>query len=67
MLIITIFETKNKDGSDYLYYKAIVNRFYHERGTGIKIEKIFLNGKGNYKNIDNKIKKQSKNMQVNIK
>lgn len=46
MLIITIFETKNKDGSDYLYYKAIVNRFYHERGTGIKIEKIFFKWKG---------------------
>lgn len=55
MLIVVAFETKNKDGSDYIYFKSIVSRFYKERGTGISIKPVFMNGKGNYKKIENKI------------
>lgn len=56
MLLIILLETNNKDGSDYLYFKSIISRFYEERGTGISIKPIFMNGKGNYNKIDTKIK-----------
>lgn len=55
MQIIFVFETKNSNGSDYLYYKAIMDRFYKERGTGIKIQQVFMNGKGNYEKINKSI------------
>ena len=55
MLLVVVLETKNKEGSDYIYFKAILNRFYKERGTGISIKPIFMNGKGNYDKVDNKI------------
>lgn len=57
MLVITVLETKNKDGSDYIYLKAILNNFYELRGTGIAIKPVFMNGKGNYKIVQKNIKK----------
>ena len=56
MLIIIVLETKNKDGSDYVYFKSILSRFYKERGTGISIKPVFMNGKGNYANVESKIR-----------
>lgn len=56
MLIIIVLETKNKDGSDYVYFKSILSRFYKERGTGISIKPVFMNGKGNYDNVESKIR-----------
>lgn len=56
MLIVIVLETKNKEGSDYLYFKSIMSRFYQERGTGISIKPVFMNGKGNYKKVEPKIK-----------
>ena len=68
MQIIAVLETKNRDGSDYLYFKSIINRFYVERGTGIPINPVFLNGKGNYlrqeKQIREKIKGYAENSKV---
>lgn len=40
MLIIIVLETNNKEGSDYIYFKSIINRFYKERGTGISIKPL---------------------------
>lgn len=57
MLVITVLETKNKDGSDYIYLKAILNNFYELRGIGIAIKPVFMNGKGNYKIVQKNIKK----------
>lgn len=55
MLLVIVLETKNKEGSDYIYFKAILNRFYKERGTGISIKPVFMNGKGNYDKVNHKI------------
>ena len=55
MQLIVVLETKNKEGSDYYYFKSILSRFYKERGTGITITPIFMDGKGNYKIVENKI------------
>lgn len=57
MLVIIVLETNNKEGSDYIYFKSILNRFYEERGTGISIKPVFMNGKGNYVKVESKIKK----------
>lgn len=56
MLIIVALETNSKEGSDYFYFKSIVNYFYKERGVGISIKSVFMNGKGNYNKIENKIR-----------
>lgn len=56
MLIVIVLETKNKEGFDYIYFKSVLDRFYQERGTGISIKPIFMNGKGNYAKIESKIK-----------
>lgn len=56
MLIIVALETNSKEGSDYFYFKSIVNYFYKERGVGISIKPVFMNGKGNYNKIENKIR-----------
>ena len=56
MLIIVVLETKNKEGSDYIYFKSVLSRFYQERGTGIVIKPIFMNGKGNYDKVESKIR-----------
>lgn len=42
MLIIAVLETKNEKGSDFLYFKSILNHFYKERGTGISIKRVFM-------------------------
>ena len=55
MLLIIVLETKNDNGSDYLYYKSILSRFYQERGTGVKLQPVFMNSKTNYKSIGSKI------------
>ena len=57
MQLVFKLETKNKEGSDYIYLKSILSRFYTIRGVGININYIFLNGKGNYNKINNKINK----------
>lgn len=56
MLVIIALETKNKNGSDFYYLKSILTRFYEERGTGIAIKPVFMNGKANYDKIEAKIK-----------
>lgn len=56
MLVIIALETKNKNGSDFYYLKSILTRFYEERGTGIAIKHVFMNGKANYDKIEAKIK-----------
>lgn len=67
MLIIIVLETKNKDGSDYIYFKSILSRFYKERGTGISIKPVFMNGKGNYVNVESKIRELIKQYDGNYK
>lgn len=57
MLIVIVLETNNKDGSDYIYFKSILSRFYKERGTGISLKPVFMNGKGNFAKVEAKIKK----------
>ena len=56
MLLIMVVETKNKEGSDYYYLKSIIDYYYQVRCSGISIKYIFMNGKGNYERINNKIK-----------
>ena len=64
MIVIVALETNNKYGSDYYYFKSILSRFYQERGTGIKIQPVFMNGKTNYKNIKSKIENIKKQYSV---
>lgn len=60
MLIVVVLETKNKSGSDFYYLKSILQKFYKERGSGIKIQPVFMNGKGYYRNIEKNIKNFTK-------
>lgn len=47
MQLIILVETKNKDGSDCIYFREFFKRFYDGlRGT--KISFIPINGKTNY-------------------
>ena len=48
MQVIIVLETKNEDGSDKIYLKAIETYFYKIRGSGIKISYLYMKGKGNY-------------------
>lgn len=48
MQVIIVLETKNEEGSDKIYLKAIETYFYKIRGSGIKISYLYMKGKGNY-------------------
>lgn len=51
-------ETNKKCDSDWIYIKSTIEHFYIVDNSHVKLNHQYMYGKGNYKNIKNKINKE---------
>lgn len=51
-------ETNKKCDSDWIYIKSTIEHFYIVDNSHVKLNHQYMDGKGNYKNIKNKINKE---------
>lgn len=56
-LLFTV-ETNKKCDSDWIYIKSTIEHFYIVDNSHVKLNHQYMDGKGNYKNIKNKINKE---------
>lgn len=61
MLALFLVETKNKThDSDYKYIKALIENRY-DIGNAVKLDRVYLDGKGNYNQCSKKIEEKIQN------
>lgn len=55
---IFVVETNSKCQSDWIYIKDTIEQFYSYNRTQVKLNKVYMDGKGNYKKKQKEIQKQ---------
>ena len=55
---IFVVETNKKCQSDWIYIKDTIEQFYSYNRTQVKLNKVYVDGKGNYKKKQKEIQKQ---------
>lgn len=55
---IFVVETNKKCQSDWIYIKDTIEQFYSYNRTQVKLNKVYMDGKGNYKKKQKEIQKQ---------
>lgn len=54
---IFVVETNKKCQSDWIYIKDTIEQFYSYNRTQVKLNKVYMDGKGNYKKKQKEIQK----------
>ena len=52
--LIFVVETNKKCNSDWIYIKDTIEHFYDYERTEVKLRPVYMDGKGKYKNKENR-------------
>lgn len=60
---IFVVETNKKCQSDWIYIKDTIEQFYSYNRTQVKLNKVYMDGKGNYKKKQKEIRSRFRSME----
>lgn len=60
--LILVVEADSRGASDWIYIKETIEHFYAIDNAHIKLTPLYMEGRGNYKKIQSKIKDKEKSM-----